>query len=100
MFVGSARFIRRVQPWPTSSRPRGGVRSSSPTWADRVARHLPVEAWPSQAESVIPDPLAHADPVVERFADGAQIGCADGVSMRALLRRKLGRGVKAPRSGA
>ena len=134
------------------------VRGRSPALAALVARYLLVEARGSQAEFVIPDHLAHADPVVERFetwarqrlaqgfslADAAaaagasertlarrlrgvlgktplsyfqdlrieravhllrtgtesvdqiaaQIGYADGVTLRTLLRRKLGRGVK------
>lgn len=142
----------------------GVVRSGSPTLAALAARYLLVEARGSQAEFVIPDHLAHADPVVERFegwarqhlAHGfslaqaavaagasertlarrlqgvlgksplsyfqdlrveravqllrtstdsvdqiaAQIGYADGVTLRALLRRKLGRGVRELRAGA
>lgn len=134
------------------------VRGRSPALAALVARYLLVEARGSQAEFVIPDHLAHADPVVERFegwarrqlAQGfslaeaaaaagasqrtlarrlqsvlgktplsyfqdlrveravhllrtgsesidqiaAQIGYSDGVTLRALLRRKLGRGVR------
>jgi len=140
------------------------VRSRSPALAALVARYLLVEARGSQAEFVIPDHLAHADPVVERFerwarqrlAHGfslaeaataagasertlarrlhsvlgktplsyfqdlrieravhllrtgnesvdqiaAQVGYADGVTLRALLRRKLGRGVKELRARA
>ncbi|MDP4300396.1 GlxA family transcriptional regulator [Leptothrix discophora] len=145
----------------------GIVRSSSPTLAAQAARYLLVEARGSQAAFVIPDHLAHADPVVERFegwarqrlAHGAcgfslaeaavaagtsertlarrlqgvlgksplsyfqdlrveravhllrtgtgsidqiaaQIGYSDGVTLRALLRRKLGRGVRELRAGA
>lgn len=134
------------------------VRNQSPALAALAARYLLVEARGSQAEFVIPDHLAHADPVVERFegwarrrlASGfslgdaaravgasertlarrmhavlgktplsyfqdlrveralhllrtgsesvdqiaAQIGYADGVTLRSLLRRKLGKGVK------
>ena len=134
------------------------VRSRSPALAALAARYLLVEARGSQAAFVIPDHLAHADPVVERFerwarhrlakgfslsqaalAVGAsertlarrlrgvlgksplsyfqdlrveravhllqtghdsvdriatQIGYADGVTLRSLLRRKLGKGVK------
>jgi transcriptional regulator GlxA family with amidase domain len=134
------------------------VRAASPGLASMAARYLLVEARGSQAEFVIPDHLAHADPVVERFegwarqrlskgfslADAAravgasertlarrlqsvlgktplsyfqdlrveravhllrtgtesvdqiaaQIGYADGVTLRTLLRRKLGRGVR------
>ena len=138
------------------------VRSRSPALAALAARYLLVEARGSQAEFVIPDHLAHADPIVERFetwarrrlktgfrlADAAravgasertlarrlhsvlgktplsyfqdlrieralhllrtgkqsvdqiatQIGYADGVTLRTLLRRKLGRGVRELRS--
>ena len=134
------------------------VRGQSPALAALAARYLLVEARGSQAEFVIPDHLAHADPVVERFegwargrlasgfslgdaarAVGAsertlarrlhavlgktplsyfqdlrveralhllrtgsesvdqiatQIGYADGVTLRSLLRRKLGKGVR------
>lgn len=134
------------------------VRSHSPKLASQVASYLLVEPRDSQAEFVMPDHLAHIDPVVERFevwarqrlargfslaeaaaAAGtsertlarrmksalgksplsyfqdlrvqralhllrtsnasidqiaAQVGYADGVTLRALLRRKLGRGVR------
>jgi len=140
------------------------VRTRSPALAALAARYLLVEARGSQAEFVIPDHLAHADPVVERFegwarrrlAHGfsltdaaravgasertlarrlrsvlgktplsyfqdlrieravhllrtgsesvdqiaAKIGYADGVTLRTLLRRKLGRGVRELRSRA
>jgi len=140
----------------------GVVRGRSPALAALAARYLLVEARASQAEYVIPDHLAHADPMVERFegwarrklamglslADAAravgtsertlarrlrsvlgktplsyfqdlrveralhllrtgtesvdeiaaQIGYADGVTLRSLLRRKLGRGVRELRS--
>ncbi|OSZ66181.1 GlxA family transcriptional regulator [Hydrogenophaga sp. IBVHS2] len=140
------------------------VRGQSPALAALVARYLLVEARTSQAEFVIPDHLAHADPIVERFecwsrrrlAHGfslaeaasaagtsertlarrlqsvlgktplsyfqdlrveqavhllrtgnasvdqvaAQVGYTDGVTLRALLRRKLGRGVRELRRGA
>jgi transcriptional regulator GlxA family with amidase domain len=136
----------------------GLLRTRSPALAALAARYLLVEARGSQAEYVIPDHLAHCDPVVERFeawarrklakgfslaeaaraagasertlarrlqgtlgktplsyfqdlrveralhllrtgnasADqiAAQIGYADGVTLRSLLRRKLGRGVR------
>jgi transcriptional regulator GlxA family with amidase domain len=136
----------------------GVLRQRSPALAALAARYLLVEARGSQAEYVIPDHLAHADPMVERFegwarkklakgfslaeaaraagasertlarrlhrvlgktplsyfqdlrveralhllrtgnasADqiAAQIGYADGVTLRSLLRKKLGRGVR------
>lgn len=140
------------------------VRTRSPALAALAARYLLVETRASQAEFVIPDHLAHVDPVVERFeawarrqlaqgfslsdaanAVGAsertlarrlravmgksplsyfqdlrveravhllrtgtdsvdrianQIGYADGVTLRALLRRRLGKGVRELRSRA
>jgi len=142
----------------------GMVRGRSPALAALAARYLLVEARGSQAEFVIPDHLAHADPVVERFESwarrnlsrgfslgdaaqavgasertlarrlrgvlgksplsyfqdlrieravhllrtgsdsvdqiAAQIGYADGVTLRTLLRRKLGRGVRELRARA
>ena len=139
------------------------IRGRSPALAALVARYLLVEARSSQAEFVIPDHLAHADPMVERFecwarsrlAKGfslaeaasaagtsertlarrlqsvlgktplsyfqdlrvehavhllrtgnasvdqvaAQVGYSDGATLRALLRRKLGRGVRELRRG-
>ena len=140
------------------------LRGRSPALAALAARYLLVEARGSQAEFVIPDHLAHSDPLVERFeawarqqlAHGfslgdaaravgtsertlarrlrsvlgksplsyfqdlrveravhllqtgvdsvdqiaAQIGYADGVTLRALLRRRLGRGVRELRTRA
>ncbi len=139
------------------------IRGRSPALAALVARYLLVETRSSQAEFVIPDHLAHADPMVERYecwarsqlAKGfslaeaasaagtsertlarrlqsvlgktplsyfqdlrvehavhllrtgnasvdqvaAQVGYSDGVTLRALLRRKLGRGVRELRRG-
>ncbi len=138
------------------------VRSVSPALAAMTARYLVIEPRPSQAAFVIPDHLAHTDPVVERFeqwargklaqgfslseaasATGAsertlarrlhavlgktplsyfqdlrvekavhllqtstasidqiaeQVGYADGVTLRTLLRKKIGRGVRELRS--
>jgi transcriptional regulator GlxA family with amidase domain len=134
------------------------IRQQSPALANQAARYLVVDSRPSQAAYVIPDHLAHADPLVTRFehwarehlahgfsldeaaaalacskrtlarrmqavmgksplaffqdlrvehavhllqtsrdsveAIAARVGYADGVTLRALLRRKLGRGVR------
>jgi transcriptional regulator GlxA family with amidase domain len=134
------------------------VRQASPELAAVVARYLLVDSRPSQAAFMIPDHLAHADPLVERFerwargrldqgfsldaaADAlatskrtlqrrleavlgksplsyfqdlrveravhllrtspadietiaAEVGYADGVTLRTLLRKRLGRGVR------
>jgi transcriptional regulator GlxA family with amidase domain len=140
------------------------VRQASPELAAVVARYLLVDARPSQAAYMIPDHLAHDDPLVRRFeawvrprlAEGfsldaaaaalatskrtlqrrleavlgrsplayvqdlrveravhllrtsradieaiaAQVGYADGVTLRTLLRRRLGRGVRELRTPA
>lgn len=158
MLVSSAGFTTAGAALAHIDLALGIVRSSSPALAAQTARYLLVEPRGSQAEFVIPDHLAHADPVVERFegwarqrlAHGfslaeaavavgasertlarrlqgvlgksplsyfqdlrveravhllrtstesvdqiaARIGYADGVTLRALLRRKLGRGVR------
>lgn len=134
------------------------IRRRSPQLAALAARYLVVDARPNQAAFAIPDHLAHADPVVERFEGwarrhldarfslqdasrfvgasprtlarrlrsvlgksalayfqdlrveralhllrngsqsvdqiAAEIGYADGVTLRTLLRRRLGRGVR------
>ena len=50
----------------------GVLRGRSPTLAALAARYLPVEARGSQADFVIPDHLAHADPIVERLETWAR----------------------------
>lgn len=62
------------------------VRRHSPTLASLVARYLVVDARPSQAAYVIPDHLAHADPVIERFEQWARARLAEGFSLRAAAR--------------
>jgi transcriptional regulator GlxA family with amidase domain len=73
------------------------VRRSSPALARVTARHLVFDARPSQAAFAMPDHLAHADPVVERFEQWArrhlvsfsldQAARAVGASARTLERR-------------
>ncbi len=43
------------------------VRQKSPSLAQATARYLVFDARPSQASYVMPDHLAHTDPIVERF---------------------------------
>jgi transcriptional regulator GlxA family with amidase domain len=140
------------------------VRRRSPQLAALTARYLVIEPRPSQGLFTIPDHLAHADPLVERFESwarrhlarrfsikeaaralatsertlvrrmrgvlgrspltfvqdlrveravhllrtgdasvdeiAAQVGYADGVTLRTLLRRKTGRGVRQLRARA
>jgi transcriptional regulator GlxA family with amidase domain len=139
------------------------VTQASPELAATVARYMIVDARPSQAPYIIPDHLARADPLVERFerwargrldqgfsldsaagalatskrtlqrrieavlgksplsyfqdlrveralhlvrtsqldieSIAAQVGYADGATVRTLLRRRLGRGVRELRGG-
>jgi transcriptional regulator GlxA family with amidase domain len=74
------------------------IRRRSPALAALTARYLVVDARPSQAAFAIPDHLAHADPLVERFEDwarlhlGARFSLASaaravGASERTLARR-------------
>lgn len=62
------------------------VRRSSPTLAGVTARYLLVEPRPSQAPFVIPDHLAHADPLVERFEQWARRTLGEPFSMDAAAR--------------
>jgi transcriptional regulator GlxA family with amidase domain len=48
------------------------LRQKSPALAHATARHLVFDARPSQAAYVMPDHLAHADPLVERFEHWAR----------------------------
>jgi transcriptional regulator GlxA family with amidase domain len=158
MLVNSAGFTTAGAAMAHLDLALGVLRQRSPALAALAARYLLVEPRGSQAEFVIPDHLAHADPLVERFegwarhrlAHGfslndaaravgasertlarrmhavlgktplsyfqdlrveralhllrtgsesvdqiaAQIGYADGVTLRSLLRRRLGKGVR------
>jgi transcriptional regulator GlxA family with amidase domain len=59
------------------------VRQASPELAATVARYLLVDDRPSQAPYMIPDHLAHADPLVERFERWARGQLAEGFSLEA-----------------
>ncbi len=59
----------------------GLVRRQSPALAALTARYLLVESRASQAAFVIPDHLAHSDPVVERFEHWARCSLAQGFSL-------------------
>lgn len=73
------------------------VRQKSPTIAHQTARYLVFDARPSQASYAMPDHLAHADPLVERFESWARRHLAEfelsdaarhaGASERTLERR-------------
>lgn len=62
------------------------IRRSSPALAALTARYLVVDPRPSQAAYAIPDHLAHADPIVERFEHWARRQLAHGFSLPAAAR--------------
>lgn len=164
MLVTSGQFVTAGAALAHVDLALGLVRRHSPGLAALTARYLLVEPRSSQAAFVIPDHLAHSDPLVERFerwarqhikhgfslADAArnvgtsertldrrlravlgksplsyfqdlrveravhllqtskvsveriaaEIGYSDGVTLRTLLRRRLGRGVREIRARA
>lgn len=79
----------------------GVVRGASPALAAVCARYLLIEPRASQAVFVIPDHVAHSDPLVERFEQWARGRLAAGFSMAEAARmagaseRTLGRRLQA-----
>lgn len=59
------------------------VRQSSPELAARLARFMLIDDRSSQAEYIIPDFLAHADPLVERFEGWCRKHLAEGFDLQA-----------------
>lgn len=59
------------------------VRQASPEMAALVARIMVIDKRPSQAKYIVPDFLAHADPLVERFERWARDHLAKGFSLQA-----------------
>lgn len=57
------------------------VRQASPDLASRVAKFLLIDNRASQAEYIIPDFLAHADPLVERFERWSRERLSKGFSL-------------------
>jgi transcriptional regulator GlxA family with amidase domain len=58
------------------------VRQASPAMAALVARFMLIDKRPSQAQYIIPDHLAHADPLIERFERWARENLASGFSLQ------------------
>lgn len=83
MLVASKRFITAGAALAHLDLALWVVRRKSPALADMTARYLVVEPRPSQGVFVIPDHLAHADPLVERFEHWARRRLADGFSLAA-----------------
>lgn len=59
----------------------GVVRSVSPSLASLCARYLLIEPRSSQAAFIIPDHVAHSDPLVERFEQWARANISEGFSL-------------------
>ena len=81
MVVASAPFVTAGAALAHVDLALGLVRRRSPALAALVARYLLVDPRASQAAYVIPDHLAHADPVVERFEGWARRSLARGFSL-------------------
>jgi transcriptional regulator GlxA family with amidase domain len=58
------------------------MRQASPEMAAVVARFMLVDRRPSQAQYIIPNHLAHADPLIERFECWARDNLAAGFSLQ------------------
>ncbi|QXI26395.1 GlxA family transcriptional regulator [Pseudomonas vanderleydeniana] len=58
------------------------VRQASPELASQVARFLLIDTRSSQAQYIIPDHLAHSDPLIERFERWARTHLAAGFSLQ------------------
>jgi transcriptional regulator GlxA family with amidase domain len=58
------------------------MRQASPEMAAFVARFLLIDSRPSQSQYIIPDYLAHADPLTERFERWARDNLAMGFSLQ------------------
>ncbi len=58
------------------------IRRVSPDLAAQVARYLLVDPRASQAAYIIPDHLAHADPLIERFERWTRDNLAQGFSLK------------------
>lgn len=101
MLVNSSRFVTAGAALAHLDLGLGVVRGRSPSLAALSARYLLIEPRASQAAFVIPDHVAHTDPVVERFERWARRNLADGFSAAEAARsvgtseRTLGRRLQA-----
>ena len=80
MIVSSSRFVTGGAALAHLDLALWLVRRRSPALAALTARYLLVDPRPSQAAFMIPDHLAHSDPLVERFERWARRQLADGFS--------------------
>ena len=81
MLVSSSRFVTAGASLAHLDLALWLVRRRSPALAALTARYLVVEPRPSQAAFMIPDHLAHSDPLVEQFERWARHQLADGFSL-------------------
>ena len=81
MMVVSAPFVTAGAALAHVDLALGLVRRRSPALAALTARYLLVDSRASQAAYAIPDHLAHADPMVERFEGWARRNLAGGFSL-------------------
>lgn len=83
MVVDSSRFVTAGAALAHIDLALWLVRRSSPALAALTARFLVIDPRPSQAVFMIPDQLAHTDPLVERFEQWARQRLAEGFSLSA-----------------
>jgi len=81
MLVSSSRFVTAGAALAHLDLALWLVRRRSPALAALTARYLVVDPRPSQAAFMVPDHLAHSDPLVERFERWARRQLADGFSL-------------------
>ena len=86
MLVSSPRFVTAGAALAHLDLALWLVRRYSPALAAMTARYLVVDQRPSQAAFAIPNHLAHADPVAERFERWARRRLADGFSLNEAAR--------------
>ena len=82
MIVSSSRFVTAGAALAHLDLALWLVRRRSPALAALTARYLLIDSRPSQAAFMIPDHLAHSDPLVERFERWARRQLPEGFSLR------------------
>ena len=81
MIVGSSRFVTAGAALAHLDLALWLIRRRSPALAALTARYLVIDSRPSQAAFMIPDHLAHSDPLVEQFERWARRKLPDGFSL-------------------
>ncbi|WP_413933205.1 GlxA family transcriptional regulator [Nitrospira sp. BLG_1] len=86
MLVSSSRFVTAGASLAHLDLALWLIRRRSPSLAALTARYLVIDSCPSQAAFMIPDHLAHSDPLVERFERWARRHLASGFSLSGAAR--------------